>query len=347
MREMKNLKQLGEFGLIEHLSSKFNTYSKRVKKGIGDDCAVFSTLSNTSQLISTDALIESIHFDLKTISPKQLGFKAMSVNISDIAAMGGTPYLAVISLGLPKTTSIKFIDKLYSGLKKSCDLYNIQLVGGDTIASPKHLFINICILGEAVKNRVFYRKGARPGDQIFVTGNLGDSAMGLKLLRSKNKSFASKKHSDTLVKKHLEPTPRIKEARLLAKSNVKVTSMIDISDGLEQDLAHLCTTEKIGATLYEKNLPFSEALRNACLEKEYNPTDWILQGGEDYELLFTITPRDVKKLNRLFTKTDIPISHIGEITNIPKKIQLKKKTGKTIFLKMTKGFDHFKPNKRS
>ena len=344
---MKNLKQLGEFGLIEHLSSKFNTYSKRVKKGIGDDCAVFSTLSNTSQLISTDALIESIHFDLKTITPKQLGFKAVSVNISDIAAMGGTPYLAVISLGLPKTTSIKFIDKLYSGIKKSCDLYKIQLVGGDTIASPKHLFINICLLGEAAKNRVFYRKGARPGDQIFVTGNLGDSAMGLKLLRSRNKNFVSKKHSDSLVKKHLEPIPRIKEACLLAKSNIKVTSMIDLSDGLEQDLGHLCTTERIGATLYEKNLPFSEALRNACLKKKHDPTDWVLQGGEDYELLFTITSGDVNKLNRLFTKTDTPISHIGEITNIPKKIQLKKKNGKTIFLKTTKGFDHFKPNKRN
>jgi thiamine-monophosphate kinase len=344
---MKNLKQLGEFGLIKHISSKFNTYSKRVKKGIGDDCAVFSTLPNISQLISTDALIESIHFDLKTISPKQLGFKAMTVNISDIAAMGGTPYLAVISLGLPNTTSIKFIDKLYSGLKKSCDLYNIQLVGGDTIASPKHLFINICLLGEAAKNRVFYRKGARPGDQIFVTGNLGDSAMGLKLLKSRNKNFVSKKHSDSLVKKHLEPIPRIKESRLLAKSNIKVTSMIDLSDGLEQDLGHLCTKEKTGATLYEKNLPLSEALRNACLKKKYDPTNWVLQGGEDYELLFTITPGDVNKLNRLFTKTDTPISHIGEITNIPKKIQLKKKNGKTVFLKTTKGFDHFKPNKRN
>ena len=344
---MKNLNQLGEFGLIKHISSKFNTYSKRVKKGIGDDCAVFSTLPNISQLVSTDALIESIHFDLKTITPKQLGFKAISVNISDIAAMGGTPYLAVISLGLPKTTSIKFIDKLYSGIKKSCDLYNIQLVGGDTVASPKHLFINICLLGEAAKNRVFYRKGARPGDQIFVTGNLGDSAMGLKILRSRNKNFVPKKHIDFLVIKHLEPIPRIKEARLLAKSNIKITSMIDLSDGLQQDLGHLCTTEKIGATLYEKNLPFSEALRNACLKKKHDPTDWVLQGGEDYELLFTITSGDVNKLNRLFTKTDTPISHIGEITNIPKKIQLKKKNGKTVFLKTTEGFDHFKPNKRN
>jgi thiamine-monophosphate kinase len=344
---MKNLKQLGEFGLIKHISSKLNTYSKRVKKGIGDDCAVFSTLSNTSQLISTDALIESIHFDLKTITPKQLGFKAMSVNISDIAAMGGTPYLAVISLGLPKTTSIKFIDKLYSGIKKSCDLYNIQLVGGDTIASPKHLFINICLLGEAAKNRVFYRKGAQPGDQIFVTGNLGDSAMGLKLLRSRNKNFVQKKHIDSLVKKHLEPIPRINEACLLAKSDIKITSMIDLSDGLKQDLGHLCTTEKIGATLYEKNLPFSEALRNACLKEKHDPINWLLQGGEDYELLFTITPRDVNKLNRLFTKTDTPLSHIGEITNTPKKIQLKKKNGKTVFLNTTKGFDHFKPNKRN
>ena len=339
---MTNLKQLGEFGLIERLRSRLNTRSPRVKKGIGDDCAVFSTHPNTVQLTSTDALIESIHFDLKTISPKQLGRKAMAVNISDIAAMGGTPYLALISLGLPPSTSTEFIDKLYSGLQTICDSHKIELAGGDTVASPKHLFINVCVLGEAYRNRVFYRTGAKPGDQVFVTGNLGDSAMGFRILMAKNKNFGTAKHKNALIKKHLEPIPRVKESNLLAKSRLKVTSMIDISDGLTQDLGHLCAKDNLGANLYENSLPVSEALYNVCLQKRYDPTTWALQGGEDYELLFTIKPEDVKYLKRLFLKANTFVSHIAEITNSPKKIMLTKKNGSKVSLEPATGFNHFK-----
>ena len=339
---MTNLKQLGEFGLIERLRSRLNTRSPRVKKGIGDDSAVFSTRPNTLQLTSTDALIESIHFDLKTITPKQLGHKAMAVNISDIAAMGGTPYLALISLGLPTSTSTKFIDELYSGLQTICNSYRIELAGGDTVASPKHLFINVCVLGEACKNRVFYRTGAKPDDQIFVTGNLGDSAMGLGILMDKNKNFIAAKHRNALVKKHLEPTPRVKESGLLAKSRLKVTSMIDVSDGLTQDLGHLCAKDKFGANLYEDSLPVSEALNSACLQKKHAPTPWVLRGGEDYELLFTIKPEDVRNLKRLFLKADAFVSHIGEITKSPKKITLIKRNGSKVSLKQATGFNHFK-----
>ena len=293
---MENLKQLGEFGLIERLRAQLDTSSPRVKKGIGDDCAVFSAQPNKIQLISTDALVESIHFNLKTISPEQLGHKAMAINISDIAAMGGNPYLAVISLGLPKSTSIKFIDKLYSGFQTCCKSYQIQVAGGDTVASPKHVFINICMLGEAQSNRVFTRTGAKPGDQIFVTGTLGDSAMGLQLLMSRNKNLLPAKHKRSLIKKHLEPIPRIKESSLLAKSKLQVTSMIDLSDGLVQDLNHLCGTDKFGACIYEANLPFSLALNSLYGQKCGFLTNLALQGGEDYELLFTIRPEDVKKI---------------------------------------------------
>lgn len=344
---MANLKQLGEFGLIERFRSQLNTRSPRVKKGIGDDCAVFSTRPDTIQLISTDALVESVHFDLKTISAKQLGRKALAINISDIAAMGGTPYLALISLGLPQSTSIKFLDEFYAGLQKGCESCQIELAGGDTVASPQHLFINICILGEARKNRVFTRTGAKPGDQIFVTGTLGDSAMGLQLLMSGNKNSASAKHRCSLIQKHLEPIPRIKESSLLAKSKLQVTSMIDLSDGLVQDLSHLCKTNRLGADLHEANLPFSQALKSICRQKGYEPTDWGLQGGEDYELLFTIRPEDVKKLNSLFLKADAPVSHIGEITNFPGKITLKKENGRKKALKPSMGFNHFTRRQRS
>ena len=342
MKKVVKLNQLDEFELIKRLRSRLRTRSSRVIKGIGDDSAVFLTKPNTIQLTSTDALIESIHFDLKTISPKQLGRKAMAVNISDIAAMGGIPYLAVISLGLPKSTSTKFINEFYSGLQKICNSYGIELAGGDTVASPKHLFINVCILGEVPKSRVFYRSGAKPGDQIFVTGNLGDSAMGLEILMDKNKNFIAAKHRNVLVKKHLEPIPRIKESSLLAKSRLKVTSMIDISDGLTQDLGHLCSKDNLGANLYEDSLPVSDALHNVCLQKRHDPINWTLQGGEDYELLFTIKPEDVKNLKRLFLKANTFISHIGEITNSPKKIILARENGSKVSLKTATGFNHFK-----
>jgi len=256
--------------------------------------------------------------------------------------MGGTPYLALISLGFPTSTSTKFIDALYSGLQTICNSYGIELAGGDTVASPKHLFINVCVLGEACKNRVFYRTGAKPGDQIFVTGNLGDSAMGLRILMDKNKNFIATKHRNALVKKHLEPIPRVKESGLLAKSRLKVTSMIDVSDGLTQDLGHLCAKDKLGANLYEDSLPVSEALKSACLQKKHAPTPWVLQGGEDYELLFTIKPEDVKNLKRLFLKADSFVSHIGEIAKSPKKITLIKRNGSKVSLKPATGFNHFK-----
>ena len=339
---MANLKQLGEFGLIERFQSQLDTHSPRVKKGIGDDCAIFSAQSDKIQLISTDALVESIHFDLKKISAEQLGRKAMAVNISDIAAMGGNPYLAVISLGLPKSTSIKFLDKFYSGLQACCNSHKIKLAGGDTVYSPTHLFINICILGEAKKNRVFTRTGAKPGDHIFVTGTLGDSAMGLKLLMSKNKNFKLTRYRRSLIQKHIEPIPRIKESNLLAKSKLKVTSMIDLSDGLAQGLSHLCLANKLGAEIFEANLPFSEALKNICQQKGDILTNLALHGGEDYELLFTIRQEDVKKLNMLFLDAGTPVSHIGEITKLPGKMTLKKKTGRVSFLKPSMGFNHFR-----
>lgn len=342
---MKNLKQLGEFGLIERIRAQLDINSPRIKKGIGDDCAVFSTRANKIQLISTDTLVESIHFNLKTISAEQLGQKAMAINISDIAAMGGTPYLAVISLGLPKSTSIKFIDKMYLGLQACCKVHQIHLVGGDTVASPKHLFINICILGETPKNRVFSRNGARPGDHIFVTGTLGDSAMGLRLLMSKNKILISAKHRHSLIKKHLEPVPRIKESSLLAKSKLKVTSMIDLSDGLVQGLGYLCGMGKYGACIYEAKIPFSQALNNIYKQKRGTPMNLALQGGEDYELLFTIRAEDVKKLNRLFLKVDTPVTHIGEINKFPRKIILKKKNGNKKLLNPSMGFNHFRSRK--
>ena len=348
---MTNLKQLGEFGLIDRFRSQLHTRSPQVKTGIGDDCAVFTTRAGTVQLVSTDALVESVHFDLKTISPEQLGRKALVANISDIAAMGGKPYLAMISLGLPRSTSVKFLDRFYAGLEMVCRAHRIELAGGDTVASPKHLFINISILGEARRNRVFTRAGARPGDQIMVTGTLGDSAAGLRLLKPGRKKPARlapasrlDKHRRHLIRRHLEPVLRLNEADLLAKSKLRVTSMIDVSDGLVQDLGHLCTPDGLGAVLYEAQLPCSPALGNVCKQMSWDSLDCILSGGEDYELLFTLKREDVKKLKGQFLKAHAPVSLIGEITEFPGKIVLERENGRRKSLKPSAGFNHFKGN---
>jgi len=344
---MADLKRLGEFGLIDRFRSRLHTRSPRVKTGIGDDCAVFSTQTGTLQLVSTDALVESVHFDLKTISAAQLGHKVLVANASDIAAMGGKPYLAMISLGLPQSTPVKFLDGLYTGLETACQAYRIELAGGDTVASPKHLFINICILGEARRNRVFTRTGAQPGDQILVTGTPGDSSLGLRLLQSeKKKSITLTKHVRHLTQRHLEPSPRLDEAGLLARSKLRVTSMIDVSDGLVQDLTHLCRPGKLGAILYEDHLPRSQALESVCKKMGYSSLDYILSGGEDYELLFTLKKEDAKKIKRLFLKAHTPASLIGEVTSSSGKIILEGENGGRRNLKPSAGFNHFKGNHR-
>ena len=186
---MPELKKPGEFDLIDRFRSRLKFCSPRIKIGIGDDCAVYQETTGKYQLISTDALIENVHFKLSTTKPHLLGRKALSVNISDIAAMGGTPYLALVTLGIPKTLPVKFLDDLYRGINEVCLEHKIEIAGGDTTASPSHLFINITIVGETGKKQLITRSGARPGDKIFVTGTPGESALGLKLLSSQRKKM--------------------------------------------------------------------------------------------------------------------------------------------------------------
>ena len=293
-KPVMDLSKLGEFGLISRLQSRLKYRSPQVIQGIGDDCAVLSLNNGNYQVLTTDALVETIHFNLKTHTPEQLGWKTMAVNISDIAAMGGQPKFAVLSLGIPNSFPVDFLDRFYKGLNQASLKYKVALVGGDTVASPKHLFINLTLLGETFKKKVFTRSGARPGDKIFVTGTLGDSALGLKILESPRKKW---KGLETLRKKliqrHLKPEPRVEVASWLAKSKFKVTSMIDISDGLTQDLGHILKAGKVGAELRESELPISKPLEKYSLNNGLPALEWALSGGEDYELLFTVAPEDV------------------------------------------------------
>ena len=337
---MKNLKNIGEFGLITRITKNFNQQLRSTILPLGDDCAVYSGSASKYQIVSTDALVENIHFKFSTISPEQLGQKAIAVNISDIAAMGGIPTRVLITLGVSKTVSTSFLKKLYNGVHKTCTLYGIELIGGDTVSSPKSFFMNITIIGEAKQGKLFTRNGAKKGDLIFTTGTLGDSSLGLKISSNKNWK-CTQKSKKYLIKKHLLPTPRLKESQLLARSNHKITSMIDISDGLVQDLNHICKQSGAGAVIYEEKLPKSLEFSKVCKENRVKPLPFVLEGGEDYELLFTLPSDGVKKLSRQFEKAKALVTHIGEITESASKVSLLRQNGKREILRQLSGFNHF------
>jgi thiamine-monophosphate kinase len=337
---MKKIKDLGEFGLIDRLSKNFKRQFSNTVLSLGDDCAAYSASPSKNQLVSTDALVENIHFKLSTISAEQLGKKAIAVNISDIAAMGGTPTRILITLGISKKISASFLDQLYKGIHKTCERYDIELFGGDTVSSPNCFFINVTIIGENKKGKLFTRKGAKKGDLIFTTGTLGDSSLGLNI-QSGKKWKCSVKSKKYLVEKHLDPIPRLKESQLLARSNCKINSMIDISDGLVQDLHHICKQSGTGALIYEEKLPQSPAFSKVCSDNKLNPAPFIMNGGEDYELLFTLPADGVKNLYRQFEKAEALVTHIGEITQPSEKVSLLKKNGKREILHQSSGFNHF------
>lgn len=339
---MTDAKKPGEFGLIERFRARLKYRSPRIKIGIGDDCAVYSTQAGNYQVVTADALVENIHFKLSYTPPLSLGRKAMSVNVSDIAAMGGIPHLALVSLGIPESLPVKFLDELYDGINQVCLERKIELAGGDTTASPRHLFINITMVGDARKGRLFTRFGARPGDKIFVTGSPGESALGLKILTSRRKKWAGeKKYQEKMISAHLDPVPRLLEARKLVDSRIRVTSMIDVSDGLAQDLSHICQEANVGAVVKEDLLPQSAGLKSLGSLNRLKVIDLILSGGEDYELLFTTKPEDVRKIAGLFKNIQTPVTQIGEVFARPKKVIIEKRDGKIRTLK-NMGFDHFK-----
>jgi thiamine-monophosphate kinase len=337
---MSKIKELGEFGLIRRLSSRLKFRASDTILGIGDDCAAYTVKAETNEVISTDALVEDIHFNLSTTTPEALGQKALSVSLSDVAAMGGTPKRALVTLGVPKKISANYLDRLYSGFNSVCNLYKVELCGGDTVSSPKCFFINVSIIGETKPGRLFTRKGAQPGDLIFVTGTLGDSSLGLKLL-NKNKMKGSSKDYKHLIESHINPIPRVQEAGILARSKLKISSMIDISDGLVQDLHHICKASKVGARIHENLLPQSSEHSRTCNQNHINPLPFILNGGEDYELLFTLPTDGAKNLKRQFLKAKALVTQIGEITLKPKKILLEKSDGGNEILPESEGFNHF------
>ena len=344
------LSQLGEFGLINNVRDIFKSLNENIVVGIGDDCAAIKPREGFLLIATADVLIENIHFKLDYIQPYQLGIKSININLSDIAAMGGIPLYALLSIAVPQNISVNFMDDFFKGVKDGAKRFKVSIIGGNVSSSKNEFSINITVLGEAEEKYMPLRKGAKAGDKIFVTGYLGDSAAGLKIL--KKGEGARGKGREKLINKHLMPTPRLEEGRFLAVKKL-ATSMIDISDGLASDIRRICEESKVGANIFIKNIPISKELKNFTSSqlktrgthpadgssKLITSLDFALYGGEDYELLFTIKHENARKLKSLWKNMKTPITMIGEITK--RGINLVNNDGKAIPL-TKEGYNHFK-----
>ncbi len=334
------LKETGEFSLIkklELLNRNSNIESSSLIAGIGDDAAVVEKDSNNCLLITADSLVENIHFSLNYTTAFMLGKKCLAVNLSDIAAMGGNPLYYLVCLCAPAATPLQLIQDIYAGMKNMANKYSLLLVGGDTVASDRGITISITIIGEAKKDRVVFRHGAKKGDHIFVTGYPGDSALGLEILRKG--SF--KEPKSRIIKKHISPVPRIEAGKALSKHRI-ASSMIDVSDGIASDMRHIMEQSMVGASIFSSSLKLSKSYRTYCsLRKDEEYFYPALCGGEDYELLFTAGHEKNTEIKALEKKLGIPITHIGEVTGNKGVLEIIGTDGKP--LKFEKeGFAHFK-----
>lgn len=332
------LKSLGEFGLIKHLTKNIPVYDRTVVLGIGDDAAAFKVSEDNFVLITCDMLIEGHHFILNKITPWQLGYKSLAVNLSDIAAMGGVPRHSVISIGWPDYVDLAYTENFYDGFKELAGQFGVNILGGDTVKAPQ-LVINVTVIGE-IDRYPITRKGALPGDVIAVTGRLGASGAGLDLIRSEDAlAILPGDVYRNLTNAHLIPVPRMLEARVLAASG-SVTAMIDISDGLASEINHIAAESNVGAIIYADLLPVDgdTKLAGEKLNKDYR--QWALFGGEDYELLFTLPAAKVSSIRDALGDQGVGFTIIGDVC--PKKtgVLLASKDGKTPL--HGHGYNHFK-----
>ena len=307
---------LGEFGLIRHLTKDIKSVQPSTKKAVGDDCAVMD-FGTKKVLMTTDMLLEGIHFNLEYVPLKHLGYKAAVVNFSDIYAMNGTPTQITVSLGISKRFSVEDIEALYSGIRLACERYNVDIVGGDTCASMNGLTISITCLGVANAKDIVYRNGAKLNDLICVSGNLGTAYMGLQLLERERlvaqgdeKAQLAFEGKEYLLERQLKPEARRDMIEALRKAGVKPTAMMDISDGLSSELLHICSQSNVGCCIYEDKLPIDFEAAALAEEMNLNIVTCALNGGEDYELLFTCSLDDYEKL--------IPVDDLYIIGHITK-----------------------------
>lgn len=310
----------GEFALLKRVLRK--TDDPAVVVGIGDDCAVLGYTDDKYLIWTTDMLVEEDHFSLKWQSPFQVGMKLMEANVSDIVSMGGIPKYVVVSLSIKRDTTVEFVEELYNGMYESAKRHEVLIVGGDTTHGTEYVF-NISMIGEVPKDRLMLRSGAKIGDIICVTGNLGSSTAGLKLLLAGKVGF---------VKDHLEPSSRTeKEAKTIAKY---ANAMIDVSDGLASEVRHICEESGVGAMIEQEKIPIVDSTLDAANLLSLDPYDFALYGGEDFELVFTISENKIEELKKDFSDFTV----VGKVLEQNEGIHLLKKGEKT---EMKKGYDHF------
>lgn len=333
--------ELGEFGLIERLSKDIKKYHESTIKGIGDDAAVYDS-GDHYLVISTDMLIEGVHFDLSYMPLQHLGFKAVAVNISDIAAMNAVPQQITVSIGLSNRFSVEAVEVIYEGVLAACEAYKVDLVGGDTTASRSGLVISVTATGRVEKDKVSYRDGAKASEILCVTGDLGAAYIGLQVLEREKQEFMGNPNMQPkldrypyVVGRQLKPRARMDIIHEFRDLGIVPTSMIDVSDGLASDVFHLCKQSGLGVAIYEEKLPIDKEAFETAAEFSFDPNTCALNGGEDYELLFTITQEDFEKV-----KNHAEIHTIGYMQALDKGKALVTRSGNIIELK-AQGWRHF------
>ncbi len=347
MEKRTEINKVGEFGLIEQITKGLANQNKSTVIGVGDDAAVMD-FGDIYLLLSTDMLVEGVHFDLSYMPIQHLGYKAISVNVSDIAAMNGIPQQVVVSLGLSNRFSVEAVEKLYEGISFACKDFELDLVGGDTTSSPAGLIISISITGQVAKEKVALRSTVEQGDIICATGDLGGAYIGLQVLEREKQVFLSNPEMQPdlqnypyITGRQLKPKARMDIIHELAELKVQPKSMIDISDGLASELYHLASQSNVGFFIYEDKLPIDKQTYDTAVEFKIDPVTCVMNGGEDYELLFSIGQDDFEKL-----KTHPDIHFIGYATDKEKGINLVTKSQNVVPIQ-AQGWDHFKPASQS
>jgi thiamine-monophosphate kinase len=331
------LKDIGEFGFIERITNLGSIRPEGVVKGIGDDCAVIDLNDGNCLLVTTDLLVERVHFMKDWAPPEVLGEKALAVNLSDIAACGGTPRDAFLSLAIPEHVDVEWLDQFYAGMMKLAGIHQVNLLGGDTTGSKTDLVINLAMTGLVPREELLLRHTAKADDVIALTGATGHSAAGLSILIN---SLELPSHiAQPLIRSHLNPRPHVKEGRFLASSRA-CTAAIDVSDGLASDLAHICKESGLGAVIYEKDIPVGDALIQAADKAGLDPMDWVLNGGEDYVLLAAIKPEMCSIVRQRARENGLDLIPIGKFVDTGK-IQMVTSGGSIEDVHL-KGWDHFR-----
>lgn len=340
--KITNISDLGEFGLIDRLTAKFELKNTSSLFGVGDDAAVISISDDEALLVSTDMLVEGVHFNLMYMPFKHLGYKAVAVNVSDICAMNGVAEQITVSLAVSSRFPLEALEELYDGIRFACQKYNVDLVGGDTTSSITGLTINISVLGRAKKKEIAYRSGAKEFDLLVVTGDLGAAYVGLQVLEREKDVFKANPSiqpdldgHDYIIERQLKPEARVDIIGYLKELDVVPTSMIDISDGLASEILHLCKSSKVGCHIYDEKIPIDTQTSLTAIEFNLDPSTCALNGGEDYELLFTVAQSDFDKI-----KGNPHMTVIGHMTNEKDGIYFIDKSGSAIGLK-AQGWNHF------